>query len=261
MKVSADTMVRCLLLVDQHVWAALPMVGKIMVRDIKRYKKVKSIQLYEQPTESRRLGTLLAREKAPTVPINCMHLHKHFVWIGSMKKIFVVHGQSRKLQGLWDAHLGRVLQIISVDCQVWSCSDQGDICAWCETDASLLWTGNMHSSKVLSLCVLDDWVLSGSADSTIIMWDPKTHTPIGEVKGESRGDAWRCFAVYENEVWAGTLSNSIYVWSHEKGFISSASSSLSSSSFIRVTNESGRQASAEVDVMGFLLSQSSNVDI
>ena len=86
--------------------------------------------------------------------------------------------------GSWTAHHGFIRDILSVDNFVWTCADDKNVCVW---DAQVLLkllndidvnkTGEKvaqlmgHTSRVFCLAVMNDYVLSGSWDNTIIVWN------------------------------------------------------------------------------------------
>jgi len=166
---------------DNSVWCGGEL--KIFVFDRYRYTIVREIHiLTDDDTNAQVLCTAIARDS----------LRNRMFCGCSDGRIVVYSGEDGEELLSFHAH-GKAVTGLQVSADsLWSCSEEGTVCTWKVTagDAShpptneLLSKSDQHGDRVMGLVnVQDRFVLSYSADGTLLVWDAAESVPVGVGKG------------------------------------------------------------------------------
>ena len=68
-----------------------------------------------------------------------------------------------------------------------------------------------HTSNVTCLNLVDEYIWSGSFDTNILIWNPKTRLCVGEVSGEHKGKI-TAIAQSGDTVWTSSEDNMLCIW-------------------------------------------------
>eukprot|EP01103_Thecamoeba_quadrilineata_P001906 TRINITY_DN1176_c0_g1_i2.p1 TRINITY_DN1176_c0_g1~~TRINITY_DN1176_c0_g1_i2.p1 ORF type:complete len:1699 (+),score=387.97 TRINITY_DN1176_c0_g1_i2:81-5177(+) len=126
----------------------------------------------------------------------------------------------------WNAHEENISSVITVGNQLWTASADRSIRVWDAAEGSLIRSLKSHKTKVQVLLDTPQYVLSGSSDRSIILWNKETFELTQEltlVQECVRG----LELVNGSVVWSGVgaKENHIYWWNlYQRGSLSSSAS-------------------------------------
>ena len=111
-------------------------------------------------------------------PVFCMEEVGRTMWLGSIGKIFKIHGFSYALIETWVAHGGtNVLGMVLSGTGVWSYSDSLPICVWDSETSELQKTIIDLDANFVHLIALPCAQLVSCSKKSFILWDGTTYLP------------------------------------------------------------------------------------
>ncbi|KAL6072071.1 Phosphatidylinositol-3,4,5-trisphosphate 3-phosphatase [Balamuthia mandrillaris] len=118
------------------------------------------------------------------IAVQHMCLSDSEVWVAVDAFIYTFDYRNWKRKGVsWKAHDKKIHRLLPVDQNIWSCSDDKQICVWSAKTRTRLKTLRWHSEAVCNLTLVGKHVWSSSLDGQTALWSVQAHKFLGEVRG------------------------------------------------------------------------------